>query len=344
MNNSNSQVINNLEQLFENWSGNSPDKFGKLPNSGSSRIYYRFTNEKTSALGVFNQNKYENTAFLKFTKHFLKYKIHVPNIYSINLSKNIYLIEDLGNTQLLNLVNETRINELIPEKIISFYKESLIELIKMQVIAGRDLDYSFCYPFKEFNKEAILFDLNYFLRNYIETQNFRYNHKNLLNDFEQFADYLLKADRDFFMFRDFQSRNIMIKNNQPYFIDYQGGRKGALQYDLASILYQAKANIPEPVRLDLVNFYLAEAEKYIKIDTKNFIEFFYGFALIRILQTLGAYGLRGLVEGKTHFIESIRPAIINLGEVSKKAIVLNQTKELKSLLKQLTENIINNDK
>lgn len=330
-------VIGNLNRLFLNWSGRNPENIIQLPNSGSSRVYFRLYEKNRNALGVYNENTFENLAFIKFTEHFIKFNVPVPKIYLHELQNNIYLIEDLGDIQLLNWLNNNRETNDFPDIVLEMYKKVLQNLINFQITAGKNLDYSYCYPFKSFDKEAILFDLNYFKVNFIESFNLKFNLNKLESDFEHLAGYLLKTDSDFFMYRDFQSRNILIKNNEPYFIDYQGGRKGALQYDLASLLYQAKANIPETSRMILLNYYMNEVNKQVAIKTDEFIEFFYGFAFLRILQTLGAYGRRGLQEGKKHFIESIPPAIKNLKFITEKTGIVRYLPELKSIINQLNE-------
>jgi len=339
----NNKIVSDLSILFKKWAGKNPETIEKLPHSGSSRIYYRFISGKINAIGVYNQNNIENNAFIKFTKHFRKYNLNVPEIYAEDLAKNIYLIEDLGNTDLLSWIKSIQNNQYFNSEIISKYKLVLKELINFQITASQDFDYSVCYPFSSFNKEAILFDLNYFLIQYVKSGKFSFDSDKLITDFNTFADYLLQENAEFFMYRDFQARNIMLKNNHPYFIDYQGGRKGPLQYDVASLLYQAKANIPEKLRLELFDFYMDEVEKTISIDRKRFIQHFYAFALVRILQTLGAYGLRGLVEGKSHFIESIVPALTNLVHVFSRTEIIKQTPELKKLLINITENSIKNE-
>lgn len=332
----NISINNNLRKLFIDWSGKNPDKTEILPHSGSSRTYFRFFTNDLTVLGAYNENRNENLAFLTFTDHFLKCKLKVPEIYARDISNNCYLIEDFGTLDLLSWLNKTRIDQNIPPEIIQFYKTTLKELLRFQIFAGKDLDYSMAYPFKIFDKEAILFDLHYFMNQFVIPGKYEFNITILNQDFNLFADYLLTERNDFFMYRDFQARNIMVKNNIPCFIDYQGGRKGPLQYDVASLLYQAKANLPEDIREELLTNYIHEAQSYIQFDKNKFIEYYYAFAFLRIMQTLGAYGLRGLVERKTHFIESIVPALKNLKLVSQKVHILNKTNELKKLIIQIT--------
>lgn len=325
-----------LNELFKEWSGSEALQITKLPNSGSNRMYFRLQNSNISAIGVYNDNFKENTAFLNFTKQFLNSRINVPFIYSENLSENIYLMQDLSDNQLLQWLTSQRTKNKFPTQAISIYKKVIQELIRIQIIAGGSFDYSNCYPYTVFNEESIKFDLNYFKSNYIERLNLSYDSQKLDSDFNQFTSYLLKADNDFFMFRDFQARNIMLVNNKPYFIDYQGGRKGPLQYDLASLLFQALAEIPENMKDLLLEYYVDLARKFTAINKSEFKEYYYAFALIRVLQTLGAYGLRGLIEKKDHFIKSIPLAIQNLIYLVNKVEILNSLPELKKIIIQIT--------
>ena len=324
-----------LELLFKNWCGKIPDKIIQLPHSGSSRVYYRIVKDKESAIGVFNNNLKENKAFIDFTLQFKKFRINVPEIYSENLKENIYLISDLGDNQLFNWLETARSDSDFTSKFLDIYKEVIRELIRIQIIAGRNFDYTNCYPYKEFDKKAILFDLNYFKTNYVDALKLSYDQKKLNSDFDIFAQFLLTADNNYFMFRDFQSRNIMLINGKPFFIDYQGGRKGALQYDLVSLLFQAKAQIPEEMKLLLLEHYLNVAQLFIPVNRDEFIEYFYAFALIRVLQTLGAYGLRGIIEKKSHFRESIPFAVKNLEYLLDKAEITSRMNELKTIIEQI---------
>ncbi len=333
--NQTNNIQSKLSLLFEEWCGLVPEKILELPQSGSNRKYYRIQIKNTSAIGVFNSDYKENIAFINFTKQFLESRINVPEIYSENLEENIYLIQDLGNIQLLSWLFSNRTADSFSPKAIDIYKKVIQELVRIQIVAGRNFDYSKCYPYTEFDEKAIQFDLNYFRLNYVDALKLNYNGSKLKSDFDQFSKYLLKADNNYFMFRDFQSRNIMMVNETPFFIDYQGGRKGALQYDLASLLFQAKAQIPENVKLILLEHYIKTASLFIPINKDEFIEFYYAYALIRVLQTLGAYGLRGLIENKSHFIESIPMAISNLAYLKDKVNVLNELNELRQIIDQI---------
>jgi aminoglycoside/choline kinase family phosphotransferase len=331
-------IKSKLTSLFEEWTGLLPGSIQKLPASGSERIYFRIRRKRFSAIGVYNLNYKENTAFINFTKQFLESRINVPEIYSMNLNEGIYLIQDLGDKQLLTWLLSNKTENDFPSEAIEIYKKVIQELIRMQIVAGRNFDYSSCYPHSEFDEVAIKFDLNYFKLNFIDALNLNYDQQKLQSEFNLFSNYLLKADNNYFMFRDFQSRNIMMVQNTPFFIDYQGGRKGALQYDLASLLFQAKAQIPENIKLILLKYYIKIASLFIPVNKDEFIKFYYAYALVRVLQTLGAYGLRGLIEKKQHFVESIPLAIINLIYLNDKVEILDQLPELKQVIKQIIKN------
>jgi len=337
------QIKKQLGKLFKNYFGAEPEKINALPHSGSNRRYFRLSTQQFSAIGAYHDNSKENIAFIHFTEHFLQYRINVPEIYAKNINQNIYLIQDLGDIQLLNWLTEIRVNQTFPKEAQVVYKKVIQELVKIQIVAGRTFDYSYCYPYQAFHKESILFDLNYFKQYFVDAQKLKYPNTKLQNDFEHLSNFLLSDIDAYFMYRDFQARNIMIVDNEPYFIDYQGGRKGALQYDLASLLFQAKANIPNEDRNQLVNYYLNVARLFIPIHEEEFMEKFHAYALIRVLQTLGAYGLRGIIEKKQHFIESISYAIKNLEFLIQKNEILEQLNTLKDIIQQIINTTLKTD-
>ena len=302
----------NLIKLFEDWAMEKLITLVPLPESGSNRKYFRLLSESKTAIGVFNPDRKENLAFITFTKHFLKKGLKVPRLYTHDLKQNIYLIEDLGDTTLFSLIDKKKTQDEIPADIINYYKDSLKNLIRFQIDGGNGLDYSVCYPREKFDKKSILWDLNYFKYYFIKLLNIPFDEQGLEDDFKSFSDFLLSTETKYFMYRDFQSRNIIVHNDELYFVDYQGGRKGALQYDLASLLFQAKMNLSTKSREELLSFYLEELSKRIKINRKDFKKYYYCYVLIRILQTLGAYGFRGYFEKKAHFLISIPYALKSL--------------------------------
>ncbi len=306
-----------------------------LPPSGSYREYIRLTSPHFKAIGTWNDDEKENNAFVEFSRHFKAKGINVPEIYEYIPADCIYLQEDLGNETLYSFLSDVREFEGFSDRIIGVYRKVILELPKIQIVAGRDIDYNFCYPRKAFDRQSMMWDLNYFKYYFLKLSKIAFNEQLLEDDFIAFSDYLLKAESDFFMFRDFQSRNIMLIDNEPWFIDYQGGRQGALQYDLASLLYDAKADIPQHVREDLIEEYLDALEKIQPIDRNEFKQYFYGYVLIRMMQALGAYGFRGFYEKKEHFLKSIPYALDNLeivlGKIEMPVELPHLIKVLKSL-------------
>jgi aminoglycoside/choline kinase family phosphotransferase len=333
------KVINQIEKLYKSWANEEALSVLPLTASGSNRKYFRITGKEKSAIGVFNQDKKENAAFISFTKHFIKRGLNVPKIFAQQLKENIYLLEDLGDKTLYSLVEKEKGDYKLSEKILGYYKDALSQLIRFQIDGGKGLDYSLCYPRNKFDKQSILWDLNYFKYYFLKLANIPFDEQMLEDDFNSFTKFLLSTDSKYFMYRDFQSRNIMVHNNQLYFIDYQGGRKGALQYDVASLLFQAKINLSSEGRAELLDHYLAELKKCIKITTKDFMKHYYGYVLIRIFQTLGAYGFRGYYENKSHFLLSIPYALNNLQWLVDNNHLLIKLPELNRVLNL----ILNND-
>ena len=281
-----------------------------IPPSGSTRRYYRLSSENHSAIGTYGDNKEENQAFFAYTKHFNQLDLNVPKLFIISDDKLHYLQEDVGKQSLYELLPAS--DEKFDNNLIDLYKKSLKKLAHLQIEGCKSLDYSVAFPRANFDKTSMLWDCNYFKYYFLKPANIPFDEQALEEDFEKLIDYLSTEKSDYFLFRDFQSRNILIANNEPYFIDYQGGRKGVLQYDLASLLFQAKANIPHNVREELLDYYISIAEQLTKIDSTEFKKYYYAFVLIRHIQVLGAYGLRGLIEGKEHFLKSIPFALKNI--------------------------------
>jgi aminoglycoside/choline kinase family phosphotransferase len=329
-----------LEKIFKDWSGETVESITPLPRSGSSRHYFRMKSINHQALGVINSDINENKAFIYFTNHFKKYNLNVPQIYKSDIDKNIYLVEDFGDETLFNYLNINRPGKEFPEEAIAHYKNALIHLIDFQIKTAEGMDYSVCCPRECFDRQSMMWDLNYFKYYFLKITNTPFDEQKLENDFNTLTNFLLAAPADYFLYRDFQSRNIMIKDNKLFFIDYQGGRKGALQYDVASLLYDAKADIPPAVRNQLFNFYVEKLQQKIHIDKDEFTKYYYGYVLIRILQSMGAYGFRGIHEKKAHFLKSIPYAVRNINYLISEKFFPAGMDELKSVLR----NVIKNDK
>lgn len=319
-----SEYENIVERLFKSWSNESVANLIPIAASGSNRKYYRLVGKSVTAIAVYNPDRKENNAFISLVDHFYKKGLSVPKIYSSDLNNNIYLQEDLGDLTLFDLLQEERSADSIPSKIIEYYKQSLSLLPKFQIEAADDLDYSVCYPRAEFDKQAMMWDLNYFKYYFIKLAGIQFDEQKLEDDFNKFTNFLLQTDTENFVYRDFQSRNIMIKDDRLFFIDFQGGRKGALQYDVASLLFSSKSNIPKELRDELLEHYLTEVNKYKKVHAEEFKKYYHGYALLRILQAMGAYGYRGFYERKDHFLKSIPYALktlrwlVNYGDIEVK--------------------------
>ena len=299
-----------LCRLFESWSGEAVDSITKLVQSGSDRTYYRLKSKTKTCIGTYSPDKKENRAFVSFSRHFRSKGLPVPELFLVDEERDIYLQEDLGDTALYQLLPSEK--QVFSEHLVALYKKIITLLAQMQIKGGEGLNYDVCYPRAAFDQQSMLWDLHYFKNYFLKLAKIPFDEQALEDDFDRLIGFLQQADCQYFLFRDFQSRNIMIYDNNPYFIDYQGGRKGALQYDLASLLFQAKGNIPHNIREELLDHYLDCAETLTSIDRKAFTKYYYGYVLIRCLQAMGAYGFRGLYERKPHFIASIPYAIRNI--------------------------------
>jgi aminoglycoside/choline kinase family phosphotransferase len=279
---------------------------------GSGRQIIRLSNEKNTAIGIVYGVREENVAFLDFSKHFRKHGLPVPEIYGEDLDHGVYLEEDLGNTTLYEFLSKNRNAATIAPPVVEAYRKVVAILPRFQVEAGHDVNYEACYPIGSFDRQSIAWDLNYFKYYFLRLAGVPFNEQALEDDFGRLTDFLMTAERHYFLYRDFQSRNIVLRDGQPYFVDYQGGRKGALQYDIASLLFDAKADLPPELRQELLDHYLDALSGYIKVDREAFLKHYYAYVYVRILQALGAYGFRGFYERKQHFLQSVPFAMKNL--------------------------------
>ena len=279
---------------------------------GSGRAIVRLAGEGISAIGVMYPVREENIAFLEFSKHFYRHGLPVPEIYTEDLNQGAYLEEDLGDTTLFDYLGSNRTDGLIAPGVIEAYRKVVATLPRFQVEAGRDLNYKVCYPRASFDRQSISWDLNYFKYYFLRLAGVLFNEQALEQDFSRLTKFLLGANHDYFLYRDFQSRNVMLRDGQPFFLDYQGGRKGALQYDIASLLYDGKADLPPELRQELLDYYLDCLSGHIKLDRGAFMEHYYAYVYVRIMQALGAYGFRGFYERKPHFLRSVPYALKNL--------------------------------
>jgi len=303
-----------LKRLFEQHFHAPPTRVTPLQGqlSGSGRSIIRLANEKATSIGILYGVREENIAFLEFSKSFRRVGLPVPEIYAEDLSQGAYLEEDLGDTTLFDFLSQNRAGEEISPEVIAAYRKVVQVLPRFQVEARHAINYKVCYPRTSFDRQSIAWDLNYFKYYFLRLAGIPFNEQALENDFARLTKFLLGADRDYFLYRDFQSRNVMLVDGSPYFVDYQGGRKGALQYDIASLLFDSKADLPPQLRQQLLGRYLDTLAGFVKLDRDVFLHYYYGYVYVRMMQALGAYGFRGFYERKSHFLQSVPYALKNI--------------------------------
>jgi aminoglycoside/choline kinase family phosphotransferase len=303
-----------LKKLFEQHFHSPVERMQPLHGElgGSGRKIVRLAGEKLSAIGILYDVREENVAFLEFSRHFRGHGLPVPEIYAEDLRHGAYLEEDFGDTTLFEFLSKNRAGGNIAPQAVEVYRKVVAVLPRFQIEAGRDLNYKVCYPCASFDRQSIAWDLNYFKYYFLRLAGVPFNEQALEDDFGRLTEFLLSAPSDYFLYRDFQSRNVMLRGVEPFFLDYQGGRKGALQYDIASLLYDAKADLPPELRQQLLDHYLDTLAGFIKLDREAFMRHYYAYVYVRIMQALGAYGFRGFYERKAHFLQSVPYALKNL--------------------------------
>jgi aminoglycoside/choline kinase family phosphotransferase len=299
-----------FEQHFHSPVGRVQPLQGQL--GGSGRKIIRLASENFNAIGILYDVREENVAFLEFSRHFRRHGLPVPEIYAEDLSQGAYLEEDLGDTTLFEFLSKHRVGQNIAPEAVEAYRKVVAVLPRFQIEAGRDLNYKVCYPRASFDRQSIAWDLNYFKYYFLRLAGIPFNEQALEDDFGRLTKFLLSADRNYFLYRDFQSRNVLLRDGYPSFVDYQGGRRGALQYDIASLLYDGKADLPPELRQQLLDHYLDTLAGFIKLEREVFMQHYYAYVYVRITQALGAYGFRGFYERKAHFLQSVPYALKNL--------------------------------
>jgi len=329
-----------LVRLYSAHFSRPPRSILEIAGDGSSRSYYRLIGDDLrTAVGAVGPDREENRAFLSFTGSFRSAGLPVPEVYGNDESVGVWIEEDLGDTTLFNALVEARKHDpgsAFPTSMLPLYRRVVEVLPKFQVEGGRVIDFSVAYPRDAFDRQSILWDLNYFKYHFLKLAHVPFNEQRLENDFGALADFLLRADTRHFLYRDFQSRNIMIVDDEPYFIDYQGGRRGAPQYDIASLLYDAKAAIPVHVRDQLLAHYLDELSRYLEFDRDEFMQLYRGYVLVRIMQAMGAYGYRGFFERKPRFLQSVPFAARNIRRLLADGLPID-VPELQSVFERIVE-------
>lgn len=307
-------MIQTLETLYSQFTGHAPESVEALPGAGSNRSYYRLKGTPT-LIGVCGTSREENEAFIYLSRHFQAQHLPVPAVHAVSNDGLCYLQDDLGTDSLFQLIAHGRETGEFDSTEKELLKKVIRLLPRIQFEGAQGLDFGKCYPAVEFNHRSILWDLNYFKYCFLKATGMDFQEDRLEDDFQKMADVLLRSSSATFMYRDFQSRNVMIKDGEPWLIDFQGGRKGPVYYDVASFLWQAKANYPDSLRQELLKEYIDALRKYQPVDEAYFYAQLRHFVLFRTMQVLGAYGFRGYFEKKPHFIQSVPFAIENLRQL-----------------------------
>jgi aminoglycoside/choline kinase family phosphotransferase len=336
-------LVDRASALFAGWLGAGPADISPVAGDGSARRYWRLTGpDGETALGAYGPDRDENRAFVSYSRTFLELGLPVPEIYAVDEPAGVWLLEDLGDITLFETLKTARGagSDAFPDSILPLYRRVLEDLPRFQVEGGRAIDFRVAYPRAAFDRQSILWDLNYFKYHFLKLAHIPFNEAKLERDFGRLARFLLTAETGHFLYRDFQSRNVMVREEpagpEPWFIDYQGGRRGALQYDVASFLYDAKANLGGRQRGELLDHYLGALSTHHPIDRDAFLETWPGYVLVRILQALGAYGYRGFFERKPRFLQSVPYAAQNLEGLLEAGLALD-IPELEDALRRIVE-------
>ncbi len=325
-----------IEALFEQYTRTKPTDIYELPSSGSNRRYFRVSGNGITLIGAYGSSVDENIAFFEISKHFRLKGLHVPQVLCVSEDKEFYLQEDLGDITLFNSVADGRDSGNYSDEEVAVLESAVRELPQVQVEGGNGLDYSICFPQPEFDERMISFDLNYFKYCFLKTTGIDFSEIKLDEEFKKLtADLLKDGNEETFLYRDFQARNVMLVDNNPYFIDFQGGRKGPFYYDLASFVWQAKAKYSEELKLKLIDVYKEELKKYKEVEDAEFDKNLRLFVLFRTFQVLGAYGFRGYFEKKPHFLQSVPYAIDNIRKLIQTPFT--EYPYIQDLLEQLTK-------
>ena len=306
-----------LQNLFESYTGQTLSGKTELPTSGSHRRYFRLKGGNISIIGVLGTSEAENRAFVTLSRHFKEKGIRVPTVLAVADDGMSYIQEDLGDNMLFQMISQGRESGHYSSYETNLLCRTIEQLPKIQFKGAQGLDWNVCYPEKAFDGRLVDFDLNYFKYCFLKATGLEFNESKLQDDFERFKADLLKDDTNTFLYRDFQSRNVIIRDGEPYFIDYQDGRRGPIYYDVASFIWQARSRFPEDLKQELIRSYLRALRSYTEVEEEQFRSRLRLFVLFRTLQVLGAYGFRGYFEKKPHFLASVPYALDNLRNLLK---------------------------
>jgi len=325
--------VENLTKLYQKVTGILPGSISPLPRSGSARVYFRITSEHLTCIGTYNDDVRENETFIYLARHLSQRNIPVPQILGVSECKKYYLQTDLGSLSLYDIITDPDADALETEKLLV---KVVPDLAKFNMFGFEEINELMLYPIPRFDIKSVMWDLYYFKYCFVKPSEIAFNEAELEKVFDYLSAIVLGGDNRFLQFRDFQSRNVMVTPQGPYYIDFQSARIGSGIYDLASLLYQAKANFSNALRNQLLQLYIDELETKRTVDKTNILSLFPYMAIFRILQTLGAYGFRGLMERKAHFIQSIPVAMQNLGNLLE-SVSDNHLYYLNQLLLELSQ-------
>jgi aminoglycoside/choline kinase family phosphotransferase len=318
---------------YRHFFGKGEIELTQFPRSGSDRKYFRIKSPERTLIGAWNPIAEENRAFIGFSEHFMNKGLNVPEVYGFLPEKNVYFLRDLGDTTLFTWLKNRPVN--FDVQAVGLYRKALDHLVLFQTRGIEGLNLDLCYPHRSFDRQSMMWDMNYFKYMFLKLLAVPFNERDLENDFNKLADFLLEAGQDFFLYRDFQTANIMIVDGEPWFIDYQGGRRGAPQYDAASLLHDAKSGITEEAGEELLGYYVRTFCNETGLEERKFMDHYTGFAMIRLMQALGAFGFRGLYERKPTFTESIVPGVRRIESVAARAEQMIDLPELFRVIRNI---------
>ena len=304
-----------VENAFLKWKGSAPEMITRLPQSGSDRVYFRLIYPEGQVIGAYNPSREENDAFVGFSNHFRSKQLPVPEIYVYYPDEKVYFLEDLGDINLFTWLARRSDEERFNEETEAIFMNIAADLVRIQTEGIVGLDLSLCYPHRSFDRQSIVWDMNYYKYMFLKLIAAPFNETRLERDFDSLTRFLLDAGQEYFLYRDFQTANIMLRDGKPWYIDYQGGRLGAPHYDIASLVYDAKAYIPEGIRQKTLDHHLDLFASATGKSRESLKQYSGAFTLIRLMQALGAFGFRGLHENKPTFTESIVPAVELMNEL-----------------------------
>ena len=307
------EIRTKLADFFFQWKGIKATELKELPLSGSNRKYFRVLSDAPPLIATYNSDKAENEAFFYLAEKLKRSGVNVPEVYYKDTEKGLYFQEDLGDDNFFDVIAAAKNKS--DDEVLEAYKRIIVQMPALQHGAAQGMDFSVCYPREAFDRQSIQWDLNYFKYCFLKLVDLPFIEQKLEDEFQKLIALVLEAPSDFFLFRDFQSRNIMLKNEAVYFIDFQGGRRGALQYDLASLLYESKTNLTDELRDRILNHYVEVFSQHDFFDTSTFLKYYPAYSLVRVLQAFGAYGYRGLFEKKAFFVDSILKGLKNLNSI-----------------------------